>query len=350
MSTRKEVADLAGVSEVTVSRVLNKNGYVSREKENLVKKAAEKLGYLPNPIAVSFKKNVTKQILMLLPEQDFENSFFVELFKGAVRYAEKAGYLLAVSTDMVFSKITKKMFDGIILANSSFAPDELQKHLRVPAAVLNFGEEMHYPWLENIVVDTGLAMELMIKHLNSLGHSRIGFAMPRHTLMRGTLSQRYYRYSELLRGVFGKKINEYVYGIDHTASEDHLANYYHYGEIAAEQIYGKKPAITAVVCFNDEVALGLMGRLQSLGIKVPRDLSVTGIDNILQSAYSVPALTTVNLPAMEQGEESARRLICLIEGKDIPPKMKFNIKIVQRESVRAIKKGNDNFGNAKIIK
>ena len=336
MSTRKEVADLAGVSEVTVSRVLNQSGYFSREKEALVKKAADKLGYQLNPVAVSLKKNTTKQILMLLPEQDFENSFFVSLYKGAVRYAEKAGYLLAVSTDMVFSKITKKMFDGVILANSSFEPKELRKHLRVPATVLNFGEEKHYPWLENVVVDTGLAMELVIKHLNALGHRRIGFAMPRHTLMRGTLSQRYHRYSDLLHGVFAKNIDEYVFGIDHAATEENLTNYYHYGKIAAEQIYEKKPAITAVVCFNDEVALGLIGRLQSLGIKVPEDLSVAGIDNIMQSAYSVPSLTTVNLPAVEQGEESVSRLIGHIEGKAIPGKAAFNIEIVPRESVRAI--------------
>ena len=301
MATRKDVADLAGVSEVTVSRVLNQNGYVSLEKENLVKKAAEQLGYQLNPIAVSFRKNVTKQILMLLPEQDFENSFFVTLYKGAVKYAEKAGYLLAVSTDMVFSKITKKMFDGIILANSSFSPDELRRDLRVPATVLNFGEEIYYPWLDNVIVDTGLAMELIIKHLNALGHRRIAFAMPRHTLMSGTFSQRYQHFSGLLGGEFAENINEYVFGIDHAAAEEKLANYYHYGRIAAEQIYERKPVITAVVCFNDEVALGLMGRLQSLGIKVPEDLSVAGIDNILQSAYSVPSLTTVNLPAVEQG-------------------------------------------------
>ncbi|MCL2127104.1 MAG: LacI family transcriptional regulator [Treponema sp.] len=337
MPTRKEVADLAGVSEVTVSRALSQNGYVSPEKKNLVNKAAEQLGYQPNPIAVSFKKNKTKQILLLLPEQDFENSFFVTLYKGAVRYAEKAGYLLAVSTDMMFSKITKKMFDGVILANSSFAPDELRKHLRVPAAVLNFGEEIYYPWLENVIVDTGLAMELVIKHLNALGHRRIAFAMPRHTLMRGTFSQRYQHYSDLLRGVFTESIDEYVFGIDLGASGGKLANYYHYGRIAAEQIYEKKPDITAVACFNDEVALGLMGRLQSLGIKVPEDLSVAGIDNILQSAYGVPPLTTVNLPAVEQGEESVRRLICRIEGKDIPEKAAFNIAIVPRESVRSIK-------------
>jgi len=336
MSTRKDVADLAGVSEVTVSRVLNKNGYVSRDKKERVKKAAEQLEYLPNPIAVSFKKNATKQILMILPEQDFENSFFVTLYKGAVRYAEKAGYLLAVSTDMMFSKITTKMFDGIILANSSFAPDELRKHLRVPAAVLNFGEEICYPWLENIIMDTGLAMELVVRYLNKLGHRRIAFAMPRHTLLSGTSSLRYQRYCDLLRGVFSENIEEYIFGIDPASADENMANYFHYGRLAAEQIYKKKPDITAVVCFNDEVALGLIGRLQNLGIRVPEDLSVAGIDNILQSAYSVPPLTTVNLPAVQQGEESVRSLISHIEGKEIHEKAAFNIEIVPRESVRAI--------------
>lgn len=337
MPTRKDVARLAGVSEITVSRVLNKNGYVSLEKKERVRLAAEQLEYQPNPIAVSFKKNSTKQILMLLPEQDFENSFFVALYKGAVRYAEKAGYMLAVSTDMVFSIIARKMFDGIILANSSFAPEELKKHLRVPASVLNFGEENYYPWLDNIVVDTGLAMELLIRHLNSRGHRRIAFAMPRHTLMRGTFSLRYQRYRDLLAEVFGEGIDEYVFGVDPGSSGGNLVNYFHYGRLAADQIFEKKPDISAVACFNDEVALGLIGRLQNLGIRVPEDISVAGIDNIMQSAYCVPPLTTVNLPAVAQGEESVRRLISRIEGRESPGKeAAFKIEIVPRESVRAI--------------
>jgi len=338
MASRKDVALLAGVSEVTVSRVFSRNGYVSHETAELVKNAAKQLDYQPNPIAVSLKKNVTKQILMILPEQDFENSYFINLYKGAIRYAEDAGYMLAVSTDMMFSKISKKMFDGIILANSSFVPEELKENLRVPATVLNFGEENYYPWLESVVVDTGLAMELMIGHLNALGHRRIAFAMPRHTLMSGTSSQRYIRYVDLLSGVFKENVEEYVFGLDNVAAEENLVNYFHYGRVAAEQIYEKRPDITAVVCFNDEVALGLIGRLQSLGIHVPEDLSVAGIDDILQSAYSVPPLTTVRLPAIEQGEESVKRLINRIAGREPLPDAAFNLEIVPRESARNIRR------------
>lgn len=339
MPTRKDVAELAGVSEVTVSRVFSQNSYVSKEKENLVRNAAEQLRYQPNPIAVSLKKNVTKQILLLLPEQDFENSYYSTLYKGAVRYAEKAGYLLAVSADMRFSRISKKMFDGLILVNSTFSPEELKKNLRVPATVLGFGEEFAYPWLENIVVDTGLAMDLMIGHLRSLGHMRIAFALPRHTLLGGMLSQRYNRYVELSQCVFKENIEEYVFGIERNEAEKELINYYHYGRRAAEQIFKQKPDITAVICFNDEVALGLIGRLQSLGIKVPEDLSVAGIDDIIYGEHSVPPLTTVRLPAIQQGEESVRRLINCIEGNRPLEKAIFSLDIVSRDSVRALLPG-----------
>jgi len=335
MASRKDVAMLAGVSEVTVSRAFSRNGYVSDQTAALVKNAARQLDYRPNPIAASLKKNATKQILMILPEQDFENSYFINLYKGAIRYAENAGYMLAVSTDMMFSKISKKMFDGIILANSSFSPEELKENLRVPAIVLNFGEENHYPWLESVVVDTGLAMELMIGYLNALGHRRIAFAMPRHTLLSGTFSQRYTRYVELLGGVFEENAERFVFGLDDSADEG-LVDYYHYGKVAAEQIYEKKPDMTAVVCFNDEVALGLIGRLQSLGIKVPGDLSIAGIDDILQSAYCAPSLTTVRLPALAQGEESVKRLINCIAGNAPLPDVAFELQIVPRESAGSI--------------
>ena len=330
------MATLAGVSEVTVSRVFSQNGYVSREKQESVNRAAEQLGYKPNPIAVSFKKNSTKQILMLFPEQDLENLYFISLYKGAISFAEKAGYLLAISTDMMFSKISKKMFDGVILANSSFSPEELRENLRVPAAVLGFGEERYYPWLDYVVVDTGLAMEMAINNLFSHGHRRIGLAMPRHTLMIGASSQRHLRYLSMLRQVFGERVQDYVFGIDPNDKEESLTNYYHYGRVAAEQICATKPDITAVVCFNDEVALGLMGRLQNLGVSIPGDISVAGIDDILQSKYSVPSLTTVRLPAVEQGIESVRRLINRIEGNEPLEKATFSLEIVPRESIRTL--------------
>ena len=337
MASRKDVAALAGVSEVTVSRVFSKNGAVSEKRETAVKAAAEKLGYKPSPIAISFKSNSTKQILMLLPKQDLENSYFIALYKGAAGYAEDAGYLLAISTDMMFSRISKKMFDGIILANASFPVGELKENLRVPATVLSFGEEIFYPWLENVVVDTGQAMEMIISHLNSLGHSRIAYAMPRHTLMSGTHSARYDRYISLLTDVFHENVHDYIFGIDPAEAKGDLINYFHYGRVAADQIYAGKPDITAVACFNDEVALGLIGRLQNLGIKVPGDISVVGIDDILQSEYSVPSLTTVRLPAARQGVESIRKLINQIEGEDPAKKIELNLEIIARESVSPLK-------------
>jgi len=336
LATRKEVSELAGVAEITVSRVLSGNGYVSQKKRELVEKAADQLGYYPSPIAVSFRKNATKQILLLLSEHDFENMYYNTVYRGAFRYAEKAGYLLVVSSETKFSRISKRMCDGIILLNSYFAPDEIKKYLRVPAVVLSAGDTNIYPWIESVAVDTALALELMIKSLNNLGHKRIALAMPSLKFMFGSFPGRYYRYISLLYDVFKDDIRNYIFGIDSLEADEKTTNYYYYGKIAAEQIYEKKPDITAVICFNDEVALGLLGRLHSLGIKVPDELSVAGIDDIFYSAYSVPSLSTVRLPTMDLGEESVRRLINKIEGNESNEETSFELHVIIRESVRDI--------------
>lgn len=357
MATRKDVARLAGVSEVTVSRVFNRYTHISQDKKNAVLNAAKQLGYQPNPVAISLTKNATRQLLLLLPERDFDNSFFSVFYSGAAKYAEKAGYMLVVSTDFNFSQIFKKMFDGlIILEGSSLDPGELQEKLQVPAVVAGFGEPTPFPWLENVEIDSGAAMEIMIRYLNEAGHRRIAFAAPRFLVsgetgwqkdeapqflaQGGAVSLRYKRYMTLLRGEFGEQLDDYVFNVNDEDAVDISGmaphNYFRFGRAAAEQIYRKRPDITAVVCYNDEVALGLISRLQGLGVNVPGDLSVTGMDDILRGAYNFPALTTVRLPAVKQSEECVKRLIRSIEGKPPLPPAQLDLEVVSRESVKKI--------------
>ena len=332
MSNISDVAKLAGVSEMTVSRVFNANGYVSRETKRAVLEAARQLEYRPNPVAVSLSRKSTKQLLMLIAEQDFENSYYISVYKGAAQYAEEHGYLLSVSKEIQFSAISKIMFDGVILSNASFAPEELKKELKAPATVVGFDEKITHPWLENIVIETGLAMELIIGHLRDMGHERIAFAMP----PQAKYSQRYRRYLELLGGVFQESISEYTFGVGAESSDDVAIDYFYDGRLAAEQIVEKKPDVSAVACFNDEVAFGLIDRLQGLGVNIPEDLSVVGMDDILQSRYIFPALTTVKLPAHEQGKESARRIINIIEGKKPLCPATFHLEVMSRDSVKRI--------------
>ena len=343
MVKRRDVAKLAGVSEVTVSRVFNETVAVSFEKQILVREAANQLGYSPNQVASSLRRNSTKQLLLLLSKIDYENPYYIELFKGVIKHAESAGYLVSSCTIASVSVILKKIYDGIIIPNGYIKPEELKKSIQVPTVVYGGGEEQAYPWIENITIDTGLALELMIGHLREAGHTRIGFALSHNEyLAKVSLVERYKRYINIMRGVFGESINSYIFGIDETsiknATDDNF-DHFSFGKRAAEQIYEKKPDITAVVCFNDEVALGLIWRLQSLGVRVPDDLSVGGIDGIRQGAYCTPPLTTVKLPAFQLGEECAKRLINKIKGNvtNYSINTTLDMEVLSRGSVKFIK-------------
>jgi len=341
---------------MTVSRFYNQNGYVSPKTKEKIAKAALQLDYhQPNPVAIALSKNATRQILLLLPERDFGNSFFTAFYSGAAKYAEKVGYMLVVSSDFNFSQIFKKMFDGlIILGGSSLDPGELKERLQVPAIVAGFGETTPFPWLEHVEIDTGAAMEMMIRYLNDVGHRRIAFVAPRFLVAGeadrkdatpqflkpyGAISLRYMRYITLLHDEFKEKLNDYIFNVDDDDAIDisGLApNYYRFGRAAAEQIYNIQPDITAVVCYNDEVAIGLISRLQGLGVNIPGDLSVAGMDDTLRGAYSYPSLTTVRLPAVKQGEECVKRLIRNIEEEPPLPSAQFDLEIILRESIKFI--------------
>ena len=337
MPTRKDVAKLAGVSESTVSRVFNQNGYISRETMELVLKTAEEIDYRPNPIAISLKKNKTKQILMLLPEHDFNNSYYHRVYKGAMQCALENGYLLAVSTGIKLFEIANRMYDGIIFVNAYFSPEEVRKNIRVPVSVLCTGEKIECPWLENIIINTGAALEMLVKHFNEMGHKRIAFATTAGDLATDDIhTERYKRYKDLFSGLYKDDLSKYIFGSDNMKFSDYANDYYYRGMCAAIQIYESKPDITAIICYNDELALGLMGKLQDLGVKIPGDLSVAGIDDIIQSKYSYPSLTTIRLPAEEAGNECVRRLVEKIEGKKLPNGFDFKLELIRRSSVKHI--------------
>jgi LacI family repressor for deo operon, udp, cdd, tsx, nupC, and nupG len=332
MVTRKDVAKRAGVTVTTVSRVYNNSGYVSEEKRKAVEKAAAELNYHPNPVAVSLLKNVTKQVLLLVSDRDFRNSYYAEVYRGAVSYAEKVGYLVALSTNLNLSSISSKMFDGVIFLNVDYHTEEINESIRVPAVSLNFGEEDYHPKFPHIKVDTGLVVELAINYLNKRGHEKIGLVMSGGSKADRD-NCRLHRYLEIQKNVYGENVNDYVFGYQ-PGAENIGKSYLSYGVLAAEQISQAKPDCSAFICFNDEVALGLIGAFYQKGIYVPEAYSVVGIDDIPMAQCSIPPLTTIHLPAYEQGYQAMKTLVGLLQGEaSYEEDIQLPLEIRERNSV-----------------
>ena len=336
MITRKDVANKAGVSVTIVSRVLNNSGYVAKEKREAVRKAVKELNYRPNPVALSLKKNRTRQILYYV--SDLSNYFYMELYQGMMAYALKKNYLIVVSGALQSSQISQIMIDGMILPNEYFSKDVFTQGLTIPMIVASHGLDSN-PKFSNVDADTGIAMQMALDYLKNKGHKRIAYASKHKQDLE---NPRHQRFCDFMRSEYGDAVDQYILGRNEDEIEAQNVNYFECGRKAAQDYLIRRLEITAIVCFNDDTAIGLMSELYKHNIKIPDDLSVIGIDGQLEGQYSSPPLTSVSLNPQLQGKLCAEYLIGYLDqkkGKDIisqPRKINVPLTLIERESVRQI--------------
>ncbi|MDR0599296.1 MAG: LacI family transcriptional regulator [Treponema sp.] len=331
MANRKDVARKAGVSITVVSRVMSNTGYVSREKREAVLRAAGELNYRPSPVARSLQKGRTGQVLFY--RGDLSSAYYLELHRGMTRYAEKLGYLVCISGGLRIERIGELLMDGIILPTEAYARPEYLRYLRkyhMPYVVIGYGDYVPEN-VYSVTVDTGLAMRELITYLQERGHRRIAFingnnpwaGEPRGAAFRAAME-----------GFYGDKTEDYVIKVP-PASEDIPTNdYYRIGYNAAEEFTRRKLDATAVICFNDETAVGFYRRALQLGRRVPEDLSLVSFDGLVLGEYMTPALTSMDLHPFEHGKKCAGVLLDLLQGKRPGRSHRVDFSLIERESVR----------------
>ena len=305
MITRRDVAEHAGVSKTTVSRVLNNNGYVSPENRERVEESIRLLGYRPNLIARSLKTKQTKQLLFYAPE--LTNPFYIEVYHGMEDYAEEQGYTIVVSSRYDHRVIEQRQFDGIILSNVSPEQQKEYSDLDIPTVVTNYSSHALSIPYAGIDIEEG-ALNAM-KHLAGCGHKRIAFI----SNVPSDDDQRLQGYKKSLESA------NLAYDPRMMVVDAGKGTAYHQGYRAAERLIQARTGATAVFSFNDAMAIGALSAFSERGIDVPDDISVMGFDDILQSGFTDPPLSTVRMPKYQLGRESARMLIEMINGKKVQP-------------------------------
>lgn len=321
MITRDDVARHAGVSKTTVSRVLNKNGYVSEENRIKIEQAIKELGYSPNLIARSLKTRQSRQILFYVHE--VLNPFFMEVYRGMEDCCEEHGYTIVLSRNFDSLKIKERQYDGIILSHASAENEKEYLKLGIPAVVTDYsGKPLEIP---SVGINIKAGAEEAARYLLDNGHRKIAFI----TLSKSLEDQ---RFSGFCRPLEKAGINTQSALIGYAAQKD---NGFVSGYNAAKQLMENAGAFTAVYAFNDTMAIGAISALQEKDIRVPQDVSIIGFDDILQAGFSTPKLTTVRLPKYEQGYESARLLINMIQGK-AADSLVLETKLVVRDSVKKL--------------
>ena len=295
--TQEQVARRADVSTATVSRILNNKGPVSSAVRARVMKIVEELKYRPNLHARGLAGG-SRSIGVIV--SNFENPFFVDIYKAVEAGAVIAGFdvimantgysperLIASVRSMIGRRVAG--LAAIVTGVDQQLIAELNEY-RIPTVFYDVGAPG--PNIANIRVNYRHGMERLIACLYSLGHRRVGF-VGRHATV-GPISERQ-------RAVLDSVRDYSDFRVDIAAGEDTLEG----GRRAAGLVLAGNPAITAVICANDLMALGSLRELRDRGLRVPRDISVTGFDNIKLAQFSVPPLTSVHIPREEIG-----RMIC----------------------------------------
>ena len=336
--TIKEVAKLAKVAPSTVSRVISNNPRISEATKRKVKKVMEELGYHPNLNARSLSSKTTQTIGLVMPSSGdvvFQNPFFSTVLQGISEGAHEKKYALQMTTgrseqetfEAVIEMVQGKRVDGMILLHSK-VEDQVIMYLRkmgFPFVVI--GKPAKYPEeIAHVDNDNVGAMKEATDYLIKLGHQQIAFIGGSTELM--VTVDRLNGYKQALAEA-SLPINE-----EYIKHEEFLREG---GQEAVSELMALPQRPTSLLVVDDFMALGVLNKLDELGIKVPEDISVISFNNILLSEMSKPPLTTMDINIKKLGLEASRSLIEKIENRTEPAKrIIIAHKLVERLSCNQI--------------
>ncbi len=336
----KDVARYVGVSEATVSNVINNINKVSDETRKRVLKAIEVLHYQPDYTARSLARRKSNLLGIMFPitqdEDDKslllkDNPFYAEFLSGIEYEAERLDYDVLITgirpEQSLKDWVSKRNIDGVIFLG--ITPEIFLKELesfQVPVVLLDTPEIDG--WYHTIGNDEKLAGAMACQHLTNLGHTRIALASgPIDT--SPVNYNRYIGYCEALEKSRIPLDMSLVF-------EDSVS--FDGGCRIGERIFKSVKNITAVFCVADIMAFGVIKALREHGIKVPEDISIIGFDNLKICDYLVPGLTTIDQGIFQKGVLAANVLISDIEGKlNESKRTVIPVKMVERESAAPCK-------------
>ncbi len=312
--TMKQIAALSGVSIATVSKVINnKDGKISQETRDRIRRIVKEQGYVANRIASSMVTKRTKTLGLVIP--DIANPFFPDLARGVEDGANKLGYtLILCNSDNNLDKeeaylemLQEKMVDGIIFTASGgrkmLSPGF--KHLLTPVVCVD--REIEGLTLEGkIVVDNHRGALEAVSYLLGKDYRKIVHLSGPLTSKTAQDRYRGFLRAHELRGI--EPLAEHLY--EGTYSSD-------WGFRATRQLLVSNVDFDCLFCGNDLIALGAYKALHESGKRIPQDIGVIGFDDIYMAQIVTPELTTVRQPAYTMGYEASLMLIKSIRQEKI---------------------------------
>ncbi|HTZ90729.1 MAG TPA: LacI family DNA-binding transcriptional regulator [Alloacidobacterium sp.] len=324
----KQLAAILQLSQTTVSLVLNNSpaakSIPARTRERVLQ-AARQFHYRPNYFARSLRKNRSMSIGVMAP--DLSEGYFTMVMNGVEEYLLRAQYFYFTAShywnqDLMVEyprMLIERAVDGFLLLNT---PSEI----RSPLPTVAISAHNRSPGVTNIVLDHMKAAEFALRHLYELGHRKIAF-------MKGPniIPDTEYRWRSILE--VARQLNIKAQA-DHCIQLEADSWSPGVGYDPMRDLLARTRDFTAIFCFNDISAIGVIRAIYDAGLSVPEDVSVVGFDDIMSAAYHKPSLTTVRQPLREMGRQGAQVLLDMISNPEnqFPEEIVMPPELIVRES------------------
>ncbi len=310
MTTLNDVAKIAGVSTMTVSRVVNGSGYTSPEAQARVKQAIAELGYMPNGLARQLRSKRTKTIALVVT--DIRNPFFTTIASGVEDTARARGYAVmfcntyeSETEEAEYVRVLiERRVDGVLLVPAVGADKSvllLQEH-GMPTVILD--RHLSGTEADEVRADSKAGAYEAVHHLTELGHRRIAILAGPEGV--STSTDRVAGYREALHEACPNgECGQIIFGEFNEAS----------GYAMTREILQEENRPTAIFAANNFIAFGAIRALREAGLRIPEDISMVVFDDLPPGWVLDPFLTVVSQPAYEIGTRAAEILLDRLAGK-----------------------------------
>ena len=316
----KDIAREAGVSYSTVSRALNDSPLISEEVRVRIQHIARNLGYTPNALAQSLQSNRSHSIGVIITT--ISDPFFADVVQGVEEAAREANLTVFLATSnndpeneiRIIESFHRRRVDGVIIAASRIGEDYAKQLERVhfPVIMVNNQAVSENQNLHAINVDDLAGARLAVQHLFDLGHRRIGYVGVKNR--PGSNARRLQGYRTMLEenGILPSpdwicmNENGITEGLD--------------GDLRAGLELGRKvlrQGVTAVFCYCDSVAAGVLAACREQSLDVPGQVSIIGFDDSDLCQILCPPLTTIHQPMREMGQMALNMLTATLSGSPV---------------------------------
>ncbi|MEQ6378396.1 LacI family DNA-binding transcriptional regulator [Bacillaceae bacterium S4-13-56] len=326
MANIQQVAQKAGVSVATVSRVLNNIGAVTPETRLKVENAIKELNYEPSMLGRNLRNSESRLLLVLIPS--ISNPFYTEIINGIENIAIQNHYnILLCQTDsnpqrenIYFNMVKNKLADGVISMDPTVNMVKLNE-LAEKFPVILCSEYEEGGTIPYVTIDSELAAYHAVKHLIKLGNKKIAMINSDEKFLYAR--QRRKGYERALEE-FGLPIRkEWIYNTSQPDFEN--------GVHAMRMLLQTDEKPTGIFVVSDTLAIGVIKEMNTCGLKAPDDIAIVGFDNINFSNMTNPTLTTVAQPMYKMGTTAAKMLINRIKGYKVE-NMVLDYELIIRQS------------------